>query len=169
MVNQCLYEILTYLSSNSKMYYFVENTVILNFFRKNILIWKFQKLATGWPEKTQKKICCLKFHNEHDAKNLRQYLVWAFKNDDEQSGFREKVSKDVLQNLILLLKMLLFRTGSLEEAMNSIRRNKVCLKGNIVTQWPNNTSRNMALRNGIIFCLYFCDEFFFKNWFLSPF
>ena len=39
-----------------------------------------------------------------------------------------------------------FRTDDLTEAMNSIQRNGVCLKGNIVTQWPIHKSRNLLLR-----------------------
>ena len=37
-------------------------------------------------------------------------------------------------------------TSELTEAMNSITRNKVCMKGNVVTQWPIYTSRNLQLR-----------------------
>merc|ERR1712176_1355545 len=33
--------------------------------------------------------------------------------------------------------------------MNSITRNQVCLKGNIVTAWPNNKSRNLLLRHDL--------------------
>lgn len=42
-------------------------------------------------------------------------------------------------------------TGSseLDEAVNSIKRNKVCLKGNVVTQWPLYTSRNQKLRHDL--------------------
>jgi len=40
-------------------------------------------------------------------------------------------------------------TDDLEAAMNSIKRNGVCLKGNIVTQWPNNKSRNLLLRHDL--------------------
>merc|ERR1719378_533950 len=40
-------------------------------------------------------------------------------------------------------------TDSLDEAMNSITRNQVCLKGNIVTDWPNNKSRNLLLRHDL--------------------
>ena len=39
-----------------------------------------------------------------------------------------------------------YSSGGLEEAMNSISRNQVCLKGNVVTEWPNNKSRNLMLR-----------------------
>ena len=33
--------------------------------------------------------------------------------------------------------------------MNSITRNRVCIKGNVVTQWPNNKSRNLTLRHDL--------------------
>ena len=33
--------------------------------------------------------------------------------------------------------------------MNSITRNQVCIKGNVVTQWPNNKSRNLTLRHDL--------------------
>jgi len=33
--------------------------------------------------------------------------------------------------------------------MNSIRRHKVCLKGNIVTEWPIHTSKNQKLRHDL--------------------
>jgi len=39
--------------------------------------------------------------------------------------------------------------GKLEDAMNSITRNRVCIKGNVVTQWPNNKSRNLTLRHDL--------------------
>jgi len=39
--------------------------------------------------------------------------------------------------------------GNIEEAMNSIRRNRVCLKGNIVTQWPNHASKNQQIRHDL--------------------
>jgi len=39
--------------------------------------------------------------------------------------------------------------GNLDEAMNSITRNQVCIKGNVVTQWPNNKSRNLTLRHDL--------------------
>lgn len=38
-------------------------------------------------------------------------------------------------------------TSELTEAMNSINRNKVALKGNVVTKWPIYTSRNLQLRH----------------------
>merc|ERR1711931_537866 len=40
-------------------------------------------------------------------------------------------------------------TDDLTEAMNSIQRNGVCLKGNIVTQWPIHKSRNLLLRHDL--------------------
>jgi len=40
-------------------------------------------------------------------------------------------------------------SDDLSEAMNSIERNHVCLKGNIVTQWPNHVSRNLLLRHDL--------------------
>jgi len=40
-------------------------------------------------------------------------------------------------------------TSELTEAMNSIQRNKVCMKGNVVTQWPIYTSRNLQLRHDL--------------------
>jgi len=37
----------------------------------------------------------------------------------------------------------------IDDAMNSIKRNRVCLKGNIVTQWPIHKSKNQMLRHDL--------------------